>query len=157
LPVASSAVARPKANIASAIVASIKAKVASLRHAPETALREVSVGTSSHGGITLKFDRPVSWTVHDNGGRGEAEVDIAGVRNLGTFPRNLPLPPGVMVIHAAINGSDTLRLWFTLLPSLRAFSSPEGGPSQILNVYFRTDTEGSAAPALPEALQSSGG
>jgi len=156
-PTVASAMSKPKATVASAMLASIKAKVVSARHAPETALREVSVGTSSRGGLTLKFDRPVSWTLHDNGGRGEAEVDIEGVRNLGTFPRNLPLPPGVMVIHAAIKGPDTLRLWFTLLPNLRAFSSPEGGPSQILNVYFRTDSEGSAAPALPEALQRGGG
>jgi hypothetical protein len=156
-PATHTAAGRPKTNIASAIVASIKAKVAAIRRGSDTALREVSVGTSSRGGITLKFDRPVSWTVKDNGGRGEAEVDIAGVRNLGTFPRNLPLPPGVIVIHAGITGPDTLRLWFTLLPNLRAFTSPDSGPSQVLNVYFRTDDQGSTAPALPQAIQSTGG
>ncbi|HEY1774405.1 MAG TPA: hypothetical protein VGH91_14550 [Gammaproteobacteria bacterium] len=147
------AVTKPKPHAVSALMASIKAKVASLRHGSGTALREVSVGTSSHGGLTLKFDEPVSWTTKDNGGHGEAEVDIAGVRNLGTFPRNLPLPPGVMVIHAGINGPDTLRLWFTLLPNLKIFSEPDNGPSQVLNVYFRTDSASSAAsiaaPAAP--------
>ncbi|HEY4128401.1 MAG TPA: hypothetical protein VGN70_10170 [Gammaproteobacteria bacterium] len=152
-PAAHTAAAKPKTSITSSIVASIKAKVAAIRHGSGTALREVSVGTSSRGGLTLKFDQPVSWTTKDNDGRGEAEVDIAGVRNLGTFPRNLPLPPGVMVIHAAISGPDTLRLWFTLLPNLRVFAAPDGGgPSRTLNVYFRTDAEGSAAPTLPAAV-----
>jgi hypothetical protein len=149
---APAAATKSKPHLVSALVASIKAKVADLRHGSGTALREVSVGTSSRGGLTLKFDQPVSWTTKDNGGRGEAEVDIAGVRNLGTFPRNLPLPPGVMVIHANITGPDTLRLWFTLLPNLRIFTAPDGGPSQALNVYFRTDAEGSAAPTLPQAV-----
>jgi hypothetical protein len=145
---ASAAVTKPKPHTVSALVASIKAKVAALRHGSGTALREVSVGTSSHGGLTLKFDQPVSWTTKDNGGHGEAEVDIAGVRNLGTFPRNLPLPPGVMVIHAGITGPDTLRLWFTLLPNLKIFAAPDSGPSQTLNVYFRADSEGDAAPTV---------
>lgn len=143
---------KPKPHTVSALVASIKAKVASLRHGSGTALREVSVGTSSRGGLTLKFDQPVSWTSKDNGGKGEAEVDIAGVRNLGTFPRNLPLPPGVMVIHAGINGPDTLRLWFTLLPNLKISTAPDNGPSQVLNVYFRADSAVNAAPtAVPAA------
>jgi hypothetical protein len=140
------AVTKPKPHAVSALMASIKAKVASLRHSSGTALREVSVGTSSRGGLTLKFGQPVAWTSKDNGGRGEAEVDIAGVRNLGTFPRNLPLPPGVMVIHAGINGPDTLHLWFTLLPNLKISTSPDNGPSQVLNVYFRADSVGSTAP-----------
>lgn len=142
---APAAVAKPKPHTVSALVASIKAKVAALRHGSGTSLREVSVGTSSRGGLTLKFDQPVSWTTRDNGGKGEAEVDIAGVGNLGTFPRNLPLPPGVMVIHAGITGPDTLRLWFTLLPNLKIFSAPDSGPSEVLNVYFRADSAGSTA------------
>ena len=146
------AVTKPKPHAMSALVASIKAKVAALRHGSGTGLREVSVGTGSSGGLTLKFDRPVSWTTKDNGGRGEAEVDIVGVRNLGTFPRNLPLPPGVMVIHAGITGPDTLRLWFTLLPNLKIFSAPVSGPSPTLNVYFRADsTDGKAPTAAPAA------
>jgi hypothetical protein len=149
--VSQTAAAAAKPHTVSSLVASIKAKVASLRHGSGTALREVSVGTSSRGGLTLKFDQPVTWTTKDNGGRGEAEVDIAGVRNLGTFPRNLPLPPGVMVIHAGISGPDTLRLWFTLLPNLKISASPDNGPSQVLNVYFRADSVGSAAPALAPA------
>ncbi len=141
-------VTRPRPHTVSALVASIKAKVADLRHGSGTSLREVSVGTSSRGGLTLKFDQPVSWTTKDNGGHGEAEVDIAGVHNLGTFPRNLPLPPGVMVIHAGITGPDTLRLWFTLLPNLKIFSTPDSGPSQTLNVYFRADSAGDASPTI---------
>jgi|GEM_PF-5428854 len=148
------AATKPKPRTVSALVASIKAKVASLRHGSGTALREVSVGTSSRGGLTLKFDQPVSWTSKDNGGRGEAEVDIAGVRNLGTFPRNLPLPPGVMVIHASINGPDTLHLWFTLLPNLKISTSPDSGPSQVLNVYFRADTSENAAPTAAPAART---
>ena len=154
-PVAApSAATKPKPHGVSALVASIKAKVAALRHGSGTALREVSVGTSSHGGLTLKFDQPVTWTTKDNGGKGEAEVDIAGVRNLGTFPRNLPLPPGVMVIHAGITGPDTLRLWFTLLPNLKIYSAPDNGPAQTLNVYFRADSEGSAAPVAAPAART---
>lgn len=148
------AVTKPKPHTVSALVASLKAKVTALRHGSGTSLREVSVGTSSHGGLTLKFDQPVSWTTKDNGGHGEAEVDIAGVRNLGTFPRNLPLPPGVMVIHAGITGPDTLRLWFTLLPNLKIFSAPDSGPSQVLNVYFRTDSEGNTAATPAPAGQT---
>jgi hypothetical protein len=155
VPVATpAAVTKPKAHAVSALVAFLEAQVAALRHGSSTALREVSVGTSSRGGLTLKFDQPVSWTSKDNGGRGEAEVDIAGVRNLGTFPRNLPLPPGVMVIHAGITGPDTLRLWFTLLPNLKVFSVPDRGPSQTLNVYFRADSEGSAAPTAATTVRT---
>jgi hypothetical protein len=155
VPVAApAAVTKPKPHTVSALVASLKAEVAALRHASGTGLREVSVGTSSRGGLTLKFDQPVSWATKDNGGHGEAEVDIAGVGNLGTFPRNLPLPPGVMVIHAGITGPDTLRLWFTLLPNLKIFSAPDRGPSQTLNVYFRADSEGGAVPTAAPAGQT---
>ena len=148
VPVATPAVAtKPKARTVSALVASLEAQVAALRRGSGTGLREVSVGTGSHGGLTLKFDQPVSWTTKDNGGHGEAEVDIAGVHNLGTFPRNLPLPPGVMVIHAGITGPDTLRLWFTLLPNLKIFAAPDSGPSPTLNVYFRADSVDSTADA----------
>jgi hypothetical protein len=149
-----SAATKPKPHTVSALVASIRAKVAALRHGSGTALREVSVGTSSHGGLTLKFDQPVTWATKDNGGRGEAEVDIAGVHNLGTFPRNLPLPPGVMVIHAGITGPDTLRLWFTLLPGLKIFSAPDSGPSQTLNVFFRADSAGDASPTAAPAART---
>jgi hypothetical protein len=53
-----------------------------------------------------------------------------------------------MVIHAGITGPDTLRLWFTLLPNLKLFAAPGSGPSQTLNVYFRADAEGDAAPTV---------
>jgi hypothetical protein len=149
---ASAAVTKPRPRTVSALVASIRSRVAALRRGSGTGLREVSVGTSSRGGLTLKFDQAVSWSTKDNGGHGEAEVDIAGVHNLGTFPRNLPLPPGVMVIHAGITGPDTLRLWFTLLPDLKIFSSPEQGPSQTLNVYFRPDSEVSVTPTATPAV-----
>jgi hypothetical protein len=156
VPVATpAAVTKPKPHAMSLLVASLEAQLAALRHGSGTALREVSVGTSSRGGLTLKFDQPVSWTSKDNGGRGEAEVDIAGVRNLGTFPRNLPLPPGVMVIHAGITGPDTLRLWFTLQPNLKISTAPDSGPSHVLNVYFRADSAGStAAPTAATAVRT---
>lgn len=144
-------VADPKSRTAPGVVASIEAQMAALRHRPGSGLREVSVGMGSRGGLTLTFDQPVSWTTKDNGGHGEAEVDIVGVHNLGTFPRNLPLPPGVMVIHAGLAGPDTLRLWFTLLPDLRIFSAPDKGPAPTLNVYFRTGAESAAPTAVPAA------
>jgi hypothetical protein len=124
--------------------------------APVTTLLEVSVGTRTRGGLTLKFDHPVSWTVDDNTGKGDAEVDIQGVHSLDTFPRNLPLPPGVKIIHAGIVDADTLHLRFTLRPNVRAFTAPATGPSTTLILYFRTAAEGTAPPALPQAIQSSG-
>ena len=148
------AVTKPKLRAVSSLVASLEAEVAALRHRSGGGLQEVSVGTGSRGGLTLKFDQPVSWTTKDNDGHGEAEVDIAGVHNLGTFPRNLPLPPGVMVIHAGITGPDTLRLWFTLLPNLKIFSAPDVGPSPTLNVYFRADAVGSTAPTGAPAART---
>lgn len=125
--------------------------------APVTTLLEVSVGTRTRGGLTLKFDQPVSWTVSDNLGKGDAQVDIQGVHNLDTFPRNLPLPPGVKVIHAGIVDADTLHLRFTLRQNVRAFTSPAEGPSNLLSLFFRTAAEGNAAPLLPQGIQSSGG
>lgn len=125
--------------------------------APVTTLLEVSVGTRTRGGLTLKFDQPVSWTVSDNLGKGDAQVDIQGVHNLDTFPRNLPLPPGVKIIHAGIVDADTLHLRFTLRQNVRAFAAPAEGPSTTLSLFFRTAAEGSALPVLPQAIQSSGG
>lgn len=130
---------------------------ASTQAAPVTTLLEVSVGTRTRGGLTLKFDQPVSWTVSDNLGKGDAQVDIQGVHNLDTFPRNLPLPPGVKVIHAGIVDADTLHLRFTLRQNVRAFTAPAEGPSNLLSLFFRTASEGSAAPPLPQVIQSSGG
>jgi hypothetical protein len=131
--------------------------MAATQAAPVTTLLEVSVGTRTRGGLTLKFDQPVSWTVSDNLGKGDAQVDIQGVHNLDTFPRNLPLPPGVRVIHAGIVDADTLHLRFTLRQNVRAFTAPSEGPSTSLSLFFRTAAEGSALPALPQAIQSSGG
>lgn len=148
------AITKPKPHAVSALVASLQAEVAALRHRSGGGLLEVSVGTGSRGGLTLKFEQPVSWTVKDNGGHGEAEVDIAGVHDLGTFPRNLPLPPGVMVIHAGVTGPDTLRLWFTLLPNLKIFSTPDKGPSPTLNVYFRAESADETAPTSVPAAQT---
>ena len=130
---------------------------AATQAAPVTNLLEVSVGTRTRGGLTLKFDQPVSWTVSDNLGKGDVQVDIQGVHNLDTFPRNLPLPPGVKIIHAGIVDADTLHLRFTLRQNVRAFTAPAEGPSTMLSLFFRTAAEGSALPALPQAIQSSGG
>jgi hypothetical protein len=129
---------------------------AATQAAPVTTLLEVSVGTRTRGGLTLKFDQPVSWIVSDNLGKGDAQVDIQGVHSLDTFPRNLPLPPGVKIIHAGIVDADTLHLRFTLRPNVRAFTAPATGPSTTLILYFRTAAEGTAPPALPQAIQSSG-
>jgi hypothetical protein len=131
--------------------------VATTQAAPVTTLLEVSVGTRTRGGLTLKFDQPVSWTVSDNLGKGDAQVDIQGVHSLDTFPRNLPLPPGVKIIHAGIVDADTLHLRFTLRQNVRAFTAPAEGPATVLSLFFRTAAEGSAPPALPQGIQSSGG
>jgi|GEM_PF-6532329 len=132
------------------------APTAGTEAAPVTLL-EVSVGTRTRGGLTLKFDQPVSWTVSDNLGKGDVQVDIQGVHNLDTFPRNLPLPPGVKIIHAGIVDADTLHLRFTLRQNVRAFTAPAEGPSNLLSLFFRTAAEGSSAPLLPQGIQSSGG
>ncbi|HEY3859576.1 MAG TPA: hypothetical protein VGM47_08200 [Gammaproteobacteria bacterium] len=124
---------------------------------PVTALLEVSVGTRNNGGLSLKFDHPVSWTVSDNIGKGDAQVDIQGVHNLDTFPRNLPLPPGVRIIHAGIVDADTLHLRFTLRQGVRAITAPADGPSPVLSLFFRTAAEGYKAPALPPSIQATGG
>ena len=125
--------------------------------APPTNLLEVSVGTSVRGGLTMKFDRPVNWSVLGNDGRGSVEVAVLGVRDLGTFPRNLPLPPGVKVIHAGIIEPDTLRLRFSLIPGVRAVTAPADGPAPALNIFFRTAREIAAMPALPQTPQNTGG
>ena len=124
---------------------------------PPTNLLEVTVGTSVRGGLTMKFDRPVNWSVLGNDGQGGAEVAVLGVRDLGTFPRNLPLPPGVKVIHAGIIEPDTLRLRFTLKPGVRAVTAPADGPATVLNIFFRTSREIAALPELPQTLQTTGG
>ncbi len=131
--------------------------VAAATQSAPVKLLEVSVGTRNRGGLTLKFDNPVSWTLSDNLGKGDAQVDIQGVHSLDTFPRNLPLPPGVKIIHAGIVDADTLHLRFTLRSNVRAFTAPAEGPSPTLILFFRTAAEGSAPPALPQAIQSSGG
>lgn len=125
--------------------------------APPTNLLEVSVGTSVRGGLTMKFDRPVTWSVLSNDGQGSAEVAVLGVHDLGTFPRNLPLPPGVKVIHAGIIEPDTLRLIFTLLPGVRALTTPAEGPATALNIFFRTAAEARAMPSLSRTPQITGG
>ena len=110
----------------------------------ETTLLEVSVGTSNRGGLTLMFDHPVDWTTQ-NPTDGHAELDVEGVRALGTFPRNLPLPPGVKAIHAVITQPDTLNLKFDLKPGVQAYTFPGNGPSAAVNVYFRTPIEEAAS------------
>lgn len=110
----------------------------------ETTLLEVSVGTGSRGGLTLMFDHPVDWTTQ-NPADGHAELDVEGVRALGTFPRNLPLPPGVKAIHAVITQPDTLNLKFDLKPGVQAYTFPGNGPTAAVNVYFRTPIEQAAA------------
>lgn len=124
---------------------------------PPTNLLEVSVGTSVRGGLTMKFDRPVSWSVLGNDGQGGVDVAVLGVRDLDTFPRNLPLPPGVKVIHAGIIDRDTLRLRFTLKPGVRAVTAPADGPATALTIFFRTAREMAAPPVLSQTLQATGG
>lgn len=145
------------ATIRAVPASSLALAAAATQAAPVTNLLEVSVGTRTRGGLTLKFDQPVSWTVSDNLGKGDVQVDIRGVHNLDTFPRNLPLPPGVKLIHAGIVDADTLHLRFILRQNVRAFTAPTEAPSTLLSLFFRTAAEGSAAPALPQAIQSSGG
>lgn len=124
---------------------------------PPTNLLEVTVGTGPRGGLSMKFDRPVEWSVLGNDGQGSAEVAVLGVRDLGTFPRNLPLPPGVKVIHAGIIEPDTLRLLFTLKPGVRAVTAPADGPATALSIFFRSANDRTALPVLPRDLQNTGG
>jgi len=147
-PQAVTAPVAPKAaaTVAAAVAASIPAgaTAAPAARGPETTLLEVSVGTTKRGGLTLKFDHPVSWVLDSPAGGGYAAIDVQGVRALGTFPRNLPLPPGVKAIHAGIIAADTLNLSFDLRPGIQAYMSPANGPAAVLNVYFRTPIEQAA-------------
>jgi hypothetical protein len=147
----------PPATTPPAPAASIMVAAPATEAPPVTAILEVTVGTHSNGGLTLKFDHPVSWTVSNNTGKGDAEVDIQGVHDLDTFPRNLPLPPGVRVIHAGIVDADTLHLRFTLRPNLLAFTAPAVGPSPVLSLFFRTAAQAKTVPALPLGIQTTGG
>ena len=122
---------------------------ASRRAGAETSLVEVSVGTTSRGGLALRFDHPVAWQVTSALGGAEADLDVRGVRALGTFPRNLPLPPGVSTIRAGITAPDTLNLKFALQPGIRAFTVPGTGPAASLNIYFRTPAEEALDAAEP--------
>ena len=156
--------AKPTVTLAAAAAASVPAvatvvasAAANTRSQPETTLLEVSVGTTSRGGLTLKFDHPVDWKVNDPAGGAHAELDVQGVRALGTFPRNLPLPPGAAAIHAGITAPDTLNLRFDLRPGVRAYTFPQAGPAAAVNIYFRTAAEESLAPSLPPGLQAAGG
>ena len=149
--------APPLASTPVVSAASVLTPAMATEAVPVTAILEATVGTHSNGGLTLKFDHPVSWTVSNNNGKGDAEVDIQGVRDLDTFPRNLPLPPGVKVIHAGIVDADTLHLRFTLRPNVRAFTAPTEGPSPVLSLFFRTAAQGNVLPALPLGLQTTGG
>ncbi|MFI4967629.1 MAG: hypothetical protein ACHQAU_02790 [Gammaproteobacteria bacterium] len=136
-------VARPPVTAPAGIT--VAAGVPAMRSGPDTTLLEVSVGTTKRGGMTLVFNHPVSWTVKTAADDGHAELDVEGVRALGTFPRNLPLPPGVTVIHAGISLPDTLNLKFNLRPGIQAYTAPESGPASALNIYFRTPIEQAAA------------
>jgi hypothetical protein len=145
--------AKAAATIAVAVAASIPAAstAVAVPRGPETTLLEVSVGTTKRGGLTLKFDHPVSWTVDSAVGSTHAEIDVQGVQALGTFPRNLPLPPGIKAIHAGITAPDVLNLGFDLRPGFQAYTSPMNGPSAVLNVYFRTASEQAAIESQPQA------
>ena len=150
LPPAATTNASAPAQTASAVpqtTGAARAAMANARPGRETTLLEVSVGTTSRGGLTLRFDHPVDWKVNGALGGAEAELDVQGVRALGTFPRNLPLPPGVTAIRAGITAPDTLNLKFNLQPGIRIFAAPAAGPAAALTIYFRTPAE--------EALASS--
>lgn len=123
------------------------------RRGPESSLVEVSVGTTSRGGLTLRFDHAVSWKLY----AGDAEVTVQGVRALGTFPRNLPLPPGATALHAAISAPDTLHLKFDLRPGVRIYTYPAAGPAAAVNVYFQAPGEEAAGPALPPGSRADAG
>ncbi|HEV2112491.1 MAG TPA: hypothetical protein VGT99_14135 [Gammaproteobacteria bacterium] len=119
-----------------------------------TTLLEVSVGTTSRGGLTLRFDHPVDWSVNGATGDAEAELDVRGVHALGTFPRNLPLPPGVSAIHAGIAAPDALKLKFGLQPGVRLITVPAAGPAAALNIYFRTPVEEALASTSAAAVDA---
>lgn len=126
------------------------------RHrASATSLVEVSVGTTSRGGLTLRFDHPVAWQVNDPG-TGDEELNVRGVRALGTFPRNLPLPPGVTSIRASITPPDTLNLRFGLQPGIHLSTMPGTGPAAALGVYFRTPAEEAEAATTAGAAEANG-
>ena len=145
-PVVTVAPAPKAATLAAAVAVSIPASstAVAVPNGPETTLLEVSVGTTKRGGLTLKFDHPVSWTVDSAAGSTHAEIDVQGVHALGTFPRNLPLPPGIKAIHAGITASELLNLGFDLRPGYQAYTSPMNGPAAVLNIYFRTAIEQAA-------------
>ena len=134
------------ATIAVAVAASVPAANTAVvvPSGPETTLLEVSVGTTKRGGLTLRFDHPVNWAVDSQAGNPHAEIDVQGVHAFGTFPRNLPLPPGLKAIHAGITAPDLLNLAFDVRPGVQAYTSPVDGPSAVLNVYFRTPIEQAA-------------
>lgn len=123
-----------------------------VRPGPETTLQEVSVGTTSRGGLTLRFDHPVDWKAAGTTGGAQAELEVRGVRALGTFPRNLPLPPGVTAIHAGTTAPDTLNLKFNLQPGIRMVTVPVVGPAAALNIYFRNPAEEALAPSSPASV-----
>lgn len=152
--------AAPKAAATIAVAVAASVPVASTAVAvssgPETTLLEVSVGTTKRGGLTLRFDHPVSWTVDSQAGNPHAEIDVQGVHALGTFPRNLPLPPGLKAIHAGITAPDVLNLAFDVRPGVKAYTSPMDGPSAVLNVYFRTPIEQAAIESQSPAGETGG-
>lgn len=120
----------------------------------ESALLGAGAGTTSRGGVTLMFDHPVSWSLNNQAGAGRVELNVLGVRKMGTFPRNLPLPPGVNAIHAGIRGSDTLDLGFDVQPGTQVYTAPGTGPASVLNIYFRK--AGEDLPALAASTAAGG-
>jgi len=167
MPVATVPAAGAVPKIAVSVPPAASATIAA-RPERETTLLEVSVGTSNRGGLTLVFDHPVDWTVQSPTD-GHAELDVEGVRALGVFPRNLPLPPCVKAIHAVISAPDTLNLKFDLKPGIQAYTLPGSGPASSVNVYFRTPLEqasvgdsmwgvapgsGGCGPANPAAVKA---
>lgn len=126
------------------------------RNERESALLGAGSGTTSRGGVTLMFDHPVNWRLNNQAGSDRIALDVEGVRKMGTFPRNLPLPPGVNAIHAGITAPDTLNLGFDVQPGMQAYTAPGAGPASVLNIYFRRAGEESPTPSASGALVVSG-
>src|SRR5579885_554308 len=79
LPAAHPQVAAPAVTAPAVAAATAPAALSAVNPLPAAAVQptnllEVSVGTSVHGGLTVKFDRPVSWSVLGNDGKGSSEV-----------------------------------------------------------------------------------
>lgn len=158
-PSVAASTAPPAASITIAVAAAVTAPSASTAAStlPATRLLEVRVGTTRLGGLTLRFDHPVSWVLQDPPDSRQAELDVQGVNALAAFPRNLPLPPGLAALHAQQVAPDILKLQFDLRRRIRAYASPAAGPAAALTIYFRTPAEANLpAPAPANADMTAG-